>query len=424
MSCIRFAFAFASLVLPVLAQEASDPKDRVRAARDLAKGGSDAIAKLKPMVTDPSREVRLEAVKSILAISTQHSIDPLIQATRDNDPEIQVRAVDGIVNFYLPGYLQSGMQRLGTAVKQRFDQENTQVIDPFVTVREDAVAAIGRVARGGSSMESRANAARAAGILRGKAAVPDLVQALQSKDDALLFESLIALQKIGDPSAGPKIVFLVRDLQERVQIAAIETVGLLRNREAVPDLLKVYNQARSEKVRRAAITALAMLPVPENRSVFERALVDRDEVVRAAAAEGLARLQDGKDRAALEKAFNDENKMAPRLASAFALVALGKTDTSEFAPLPYLVNTLNSRSYRAVAEAYLTELARNPAVRPALYQYVKRATKDEKLGIGRVLAVSGDRESLTHLEALSKDPDAEVARESLRAVRTLRARLP
>ncbi len=385
-------------------------------ARDLAKGGSDSIGRLTPLVADPDREVRLETVKSIVAIGTQHSIDPLIQATRDSDPEIQIRAVDGIVNFYLPGYRSAG--------RSGFDRENRQVIDHFVNVRPEAVAAIGRVLSGGSSMESRANAARAAGILRAKSTVPNLVQALQSKDDALIFESLIALQKIRDPSAGPKIVFLVRDLQERVQIAAIETLGLLRNREAVPDLIKVYNQARNDKVRRAAITAIAMLPVAENRTFFERALADKNEGVRAAAAEGLARLQDRKDVAVLEKAFGEEQKMAPRLAAAFGLVALGKMDTSEFAPLPYLVNTLNSRTYRQVVEAYLTELARDPAIRSALYQNVRSATKNEKLGIGRVLAVSGDRESLKHLDALSKDADAEVAQESLRAMRTLRARLP
>jgi HEAT repeat protein len=153
-------------------------------------------------------------------------------------------------------------------------------------------------------------------------------------------------------------------------------------------------------------------------------LTDKDEGIRTAAAEGLARLQDPKDRGLIEKAFADERKMAPRLANAFALVALGKLETSEFAPLPYLVNTLNSRSYRSVAEAYLTELSRNAAVRSALYQYIKRGTKEEKLGIGRVLSVSGDRESITHLEALSKDSDPDVASESLRAIRSLRTRLP
>jgi HEAT repeat protein len=273
-------------------------------------------------------------------------------------------------------------------------------------------------------MDSRANAARAAGILRAKAAVPDLLKALSTKNDEVIFESLIALQKIGDPAAGPGVAFLVRDLQERVQIAAIETVGLLRNRQSTPDLIKVYREGRNDKVRRAAITALAMMPVPENHALFASALTNNSEGVRAAAAEGLARLHDPKDVALLEKAFSEERKMPPRLANAFALVALGKTDTNEFSPLPYLVNTLNSRSYRNVAEAYLGELARKETIRSALYGYVKRATKEEKLGIGRILSVSGDRESVVHLEQLSKDPDPEVAQESLRAVRNLRTRLP
>ena len=51
--------------------------------------------------------------------------------------------------------------------------------------------------------------------------------------------------------------------------------------------------------------------------------------------------------------------MSPRLADAFALVSLGNLDTGEFSPLRYLVNTLNVRSYRGVAIAYLTELARD-----------------------------------------------------------------
>jgi HEAT repeat protein len=405
-------------------QEADNPKDRAKAARELGKGGADSIPKLAPMLKDSSPDVRFEAVRSIATIGTQHSIAPLIEATGDNDPEIQMRAVDGLVNFYLPGYVPSGIQRLGSAVRARFEKENTQVIDPFVAVRPEVIAAIGKVASGGSSMDSRANAARALGILRGKAAIPDLIQALSTKNDAVIYESLIALQKIGDPSAGSSIAFLLRDLQERVQIAAIETTGILRNREAVPDLVKAYNQARNERVRRAAISALAMVPTPENHALFLRAVGDKDEHVRAAAGEGLARSKNQSDRASLESAFADERKMPPRLAFAFALVALGKTETGEFAPLPYLVNTLNSRAYRGVGEAYLKELARNENIRSVLHGYLARGTKEEKIGIGRVLAVSGDRTSVAYLEKLTKDPDSEVVQESLRAIRNLRARLP
>ena len=71
------------------------------------------------------------------------------------------------------------------------------------------------------------------GILRGRAAVPDLIEALHSKDDKLMYESLIALQKIRDPSAGPRVAFLLHDLEEKVQLAAIETTGLCETPKSI-----------------------------------------------------------------------------------------------------------------------------------------------------------------------------------------------
>jgi HEAT repeat protein len=401
----------------------TDPKQRAKAARDLGKAGSEVIAQLTPLLKDQVADVRIEAVRSIVAIGTQHSLDPLIAATRDNDPEVQLRATDGLVNFYLPGYVQSGLSRLTTSVRGRFDRENTQVIDPYVNVRPEVVAALGRLARGGVTMDVRANAARAIGILRGRAAVPDLIDAVQSKDDNVLFESLIAMQKIRDESAGPRVVFLIRDLHERVQVAAIDTVGLLRTKQAVPDLQRVYDETKADRVRRAALTALSMLADPVSRPYFQKAFNDRNDGVRASAAEGFGRLRDQSDRAMLTKAFNEEKKMGPRLAQAFALVLLGNIETTEFAPLTYLVNTLNSRAYRNVAEPYLVEAARTDAVRTALYVYLKNNTKEEKAGLARVLAVSGDRTSVAQLEPLTRDPDPDVAQEAIRAMRTLQSRV-
>lgn len=375
------------------------------------------------MLRSASAEVRLAAVRSITEIGTQRSLDPLLQATKDNDPEVQIRAVDGIVNFYLPGYIQTGLARWSSAVKGRFQKENDQVIDPYVAVREDATVAIGRLARGGASMESRANAARALGILRGKAAVPDLLQALQSKNDDVIFESLIAFQKIRDTSAGPKMLFLLRDLQERVQVAAIETVGLLGTREAVPELQRAFNNGRTDRVRRAALTALAMLPDPSSRPLLVRGFDAKDDGTRAAAAEGFGRLGDKANVDLLTKAFAEEKKMPPRLAQAFALVLLGNRGVDEFSPFLYLVNTLNSRSYRGVAEGYLVELSRQAEIREALYPLLPRATSDEKIGLARILSVSGDAGSIPALERLSKDADNQVAQESMRALRSLKARI-
>lgn len=420
------------LLLSLLAAAASaqdDPKQRVKVVKDLGKGGSEAIARLETYLNDPVLDVRVEAVKAIVDIGTQRSLDPLIKATQDNDPEIQIRATDGLVNFYLPGYLKTGLsgsiRRFGTSIKGKFTDTNDQVVDAYVQVRPEVVRALGRLASGGASLEARANAARGAGVLRGREAVPDLERALRSKDSDVIYESLIALQKIRDPAAGPSIVFLLRDLAERVQVAAIETTGLLVNRGAINDLRDVLDRSRKMRVKRAALTALAQMPDPQLHGVYMAYLDNKDEGLREGAAEGLGRLANPADLPSMQTSFSGEKKTGPRLSEAFALVKLGKRETGEFDPLRYLVNNLNSAGFRGVSQAYLIELARDQQVRAGLYPILREstATKDEKVGLANALAASGSRDAVAPLEALSKDPDSEVAAEGLRALKNLNARI-
>ncbi|HET8550777.1 MAG TPA: HEAT repeat domain-containing protein [Bryobacteraceae bacterium] len=418
-----FALLMAACIAASAAELSREARDRIRYARQVAKAGnSQSISELAPYLDDSSVEVRLEAVQAIAQIGTQYSLDPLVRATRDNDPGVQMRAVEGLVNFYLPGYTQGRFERVGNAIKGRFTDTNDQVIPPYVGVREDVIKTLGVLARGGSSMESRAAAARATGVLRGRAALPDLLEALRSKDDTVLYETIVALQKINDPSVAPRVSVYVRDLNDRVQIAALETVGLLRYEVAIPDLEKVYKEPRTDRARRAALTSIAMMPEERNRGLFTAALADRDDMVRTAAAEGLGRLKQASDLDMLERAFNEERRMAPRLAFAFAVVKLGRTELTEFSPLQYLVNTLNSRSYHGTAEGYLSELARQAMVHEQLCSVLPQATRDEKIGLARVLAASGDARTRPHLEKLSRETDPQVAEEALRALRVLRVR--
>src|SRR4051794_21811348 len=319
---------FAALILLSCAAALPAQDVRPKDVREIGKGGSNSIPRLQELLKNTDQEVRVEVVKQLTVIGTQHSIDPLIEASRDNDPEVQIRAIDGLVNFYYPGYVQSGfaasLKRVGTGLKGKFTDTNDLVIDPYVAVRPEVISALGALARGGGSMEVRANAARAIGVLRGKAAVPDLIEAAHSKNTDAIYESLIALQKVRDESAGPRVSFLLRDLDPKVQIAAIETTGLLRNQEAVPTLVDVLNRARDNKVKRAALTAIAMLPADSSRGLYQQFLHEKDDKLRAAAAEGYARLRRPADLPALEAAWQSETKTSPRLSLAFAQVMLGK----------------------------------------------------------------------------------------------------
>jgi HEAT repeat protein len=422
MRVFRAVLFISAGVLSLAAQDLK-PKD----VREEAKAGSSAIPKLQEYVKNPLIDVRIEAVKQLTEIGTAASLDPLVQATQDSDPEMQTLATDGLVNFYSPGYVKTGiggsLRKVGSTIKGKFTDTNDLLIDSYVTVRPDVISAIARLVNSGGSMEARANAAHAEGILRGRSAVPQLIEATHSKDTDVIYESLVALQKIRDESAGPGIAFRLRDLDSKVQIAAIQTTGVLLNKDAVPDLVVVFNRSHDAKVRREALTAIAMLPVPSSRNLYAQYLHDKDERLRAAAAEGYARLRDKADLPMLEKAWQEEGKTAPRLSLAFAQVMLGKTELSEFSPLQFLINNLNSASYNGVAFPFLVELARDPSAREALYIPLGTATKDEKIGLARVLARSGDSGSIAPLQKLSKDNDPAVAQEGLRALRSLQSRM-
>ncbi len=393
----------------------------------MAKDGQAAIPKLVLYLNSPALDTRVEVVKQLTDLGGKDSLDPLIAASHDPDPEMQLRAIDGLVNFYLPGYVRQGpaasVIRAGAAIKAKFSDTNDQVIDSFVNPRPEVIQAIGKLASGGSSMDVKASACRAIGILRGQAAVPDLIEALRTKDNTVMYEALVAIRKIRDPEAGPRITYLLRDLDERIQSAAIEDAGLLLAKDGLPALRSIVANPRGSKAERSALSAIAMMPEPADRALLQRFLASKDDRLRAAATEGLGRINDPGDRTAIERIWKDDDKMPPRLASAFALTLDGDLDLGDGAPFRYLINSLNSAAWRDTASAYLVEAARQPAVLAALQKPLENGTRDEKIQLARILAASGDATAVPWLDRVSRDTDSAVAQEGLRALRSLRARL-
>lgn len=414
------------LASALFAQAPADSREKIKTARATVKVGASAIPQLDPLLMDTDVEVRREAVKALAAIGTQHGLDLLVRSTRDGDAEIQIRAVDALVNFYHPGYISTGLsatlKRAGASLSAAFRQdENRDVVDPDTPVRPEIRSAIRDIVVNGTDNVVRANAARALGILRDGDSMPALIDALRSKDDRLIFESLIALQKIGNPEAGPRVFFLMRDLVEKVQLASIETTGLLKTREAVGELRRLMETGLERKARRAATLALARIADPGTRDLLASLLQDKDEEVRAAAAEGIGRIANPSDRPTVEAAFNVERKTPARLGQAFAVARLGGVDLGELSPLRYLVNSLNSRSWRGVAQPYLNELTRQQHVRQAIYPILGSGTLAERTGLLLALASSGAEDAISQIEPYVRDTDLEISSTATRALRILRA---
>lgn len=405
---------------------AAEPKDRIRTIRDLAKR-DDPVPAITSYLRDPAVEVRLEAVRRLSEIGGARVVPGLVTATADPDAEVQIYATDGLMDIFVPGYAKNGIARTttrsGDTVKVRFNEPSDLVVDGYVNVAPEAITALTNILTNSMNAAARANAARGLGMFRAQSAVPALVDALYSKDDQIMYESVVSLQKIRDVSAGPKIVFLVRDLNERIQIAALRACGVLRVQPAAPNIRRVIDDGPNARVMHEALSALSMIGDPADRGVFLRFLSNKDPNLREDAAEGLGRIKNPADIDQLQKAFTDEREYGPRLAMAFALANMGRLEINELSPYRYLINTLNRERYRNVALAYLAELARDPAARQTLYPTVDRATADEKTGLCIVFGESGQKDTLPYLNRLKDDVDQKVAQACLRSLRTLEARL-
>lgn len=377
------------------------------------------------MLGDPDVKVRREATRSLCTIGGQQVLPALIIASKQADEEQQWRAVSCLVDFYVPGYYRTGLsgalRNAGSSIKGRFTDVNDALLPPGVTVRPEVLEAVRRVAQSGITLTARVEGTRAVGVLRDRGSLPQLYAALKSKESDLIYESLVAIRKIGDRDSAPQVWFLLRDLEPKVRLEAMEITGIFQNREAIPRLRQTYDEG-DKRYKEAAFQALVRMPDKSMLQMIEDNLNGTDPELRALAAEGLGRLGDATQRARLRTMYDAERKMEPRLALAFALVKLGDRKFAQLEPLTDLLNTLNSAMYKGVAEAYLMELANEPAFRSLLGNQLPSMNQSEKLGTLRILAARGESESLAPLEFVSKDQDPLVAREALRALNVVRAR--
>ena len=341
----------------------------------------------------------------------------LVQFTADSEPDIRDRAVHALVNLHLPRATgpTAALVKLGNLINPWSDEYSDMVVEPDVPVDASVVTAL-RARMSDTEDGIRRNTSRGLGILRSEAAIQELsVAAGQDRDPEVRFEAVRALRKIGNASVGDRLVPMLNLNMDKVRNELITTLGSLKYREAVPELTRIFEQAKAgERARTLALSALADIADPASQPVFLALKADKDVSIRLYANEGLARLADSSLGTVMSADRLVEKNPRVQTAQAFGLLRIGRKEYLE-----ELVRGLGRSATRELAEEYLLEIP--PAERPALFATTSKSAT-VRAELADVFGLMQDRSALPALEELKRDSHSDVARNAERAVRRITAK--
>jgi HEAT repeat protein len=129
----------------------------------------------------------------------------------------------------------------------------------------------------------RADVARHAAVVGGRGALRVLLDLLGDRDPQIRRGAVQSLGTLGDAAAVPFLARLLNDDDEELQAAAAGALGRIGSGEAVPALLGVVNRRaglfggkKLQRVKSAALAALARIPTAGAREVLASAAAGKD----------------------------------------------------------------------------------------------------------------------------------------------------
>src|SRR5262245_8838551 len=359
-----------------------------------------AIPQLVPLAKDPIAAVRREVELALENMDDPQTLPGFVALSSDPENDIRSRALASLVNLHVPRAF--GMTATLRNLRERMifgaDRDLEIIVEPDVRVDTEVIDTL-RARIGDSERGIRSIAIRGLGILRGRPAVPDLLQVVrEDRDDGLRFDGVRSLRKIGDTSIAGDLTALLNINNDDVRNELIATLGSMRYRAAREELTRIVETGtRTQSSRVLALNALADLADPASAPVFESLKADKDEPIRLYANEGIARTATPAMKTDIASARLVEKSVRVQIAQAFALLRLGQTEY-----LDELVRGLDRRLTRELAKEYLVET--QGADRRALFapRTVNSTTRAE---LAEVMGMMGDPDALPTLPEMAQASD-------------------
>lgn len=401
--------------------DSASPKERMAAVESMARPGSlEAIPALAAALKkEPRSEVRADILAGLVRIGGP-SVAPILgmSLATDLEKDVRMQAVESIQRLYIPVPDTGTIQTMFNRVKSVIAQPDRPMLPNGVVVDKSAKDALATAMQKDAIEDVRASAARALGSLMAKDAVPVMITTLEDPQNKehkdVRLEIVESLGVMRDAAAGPALLKTLRDNDTGIVKESIGAVGLIGYKEARPVLEEIFRTDPHRDMKEKALESLALLRDPAGKPLFESLLSNSNDFYREKAAEGLARTD--YDAAAFVDSIKTEKKANVRNAQAFALVSSNHNDY-----INALANALNS-SLSDQAETYVFELGKYKGKLPELSGYLRSSDPKVRARMARILGRIGDPSSRAPLDELTKDPNTDVMREAVNALRQLNAK--
>jgi HEAT repeat protein len=167
----------------------------------------------------------------------------------------------------------------------------------------------------------RAAAVDALGLLRAKKALPEISKLLlKDKDERVRHTAAISLSYIGGKDAGESLVKAMDDKSVGVSYAAIRTLAVLRYAKAQEKLIK-FLKKKDVNMRRSVINTLGKIRSAESVKHISAYYDDKDTYVRREVAKALGEIGDEKSITTLKKMLKDTEESI-QIEAAYALAKM------------------------------------------------------------------------------------------------------
>jgi HEAT repeat protein len=371
-------------------------------------------------LASPHPNVRVAAMRSLASAAHPDAIAHIALLLTDPVDEIQSEAIDTLIGFYMVD-VPKKTKRIAYLIEVDGGSRGERAFErgPFILLPRPSPDALKKGLAGAMRDENpriRLEATYALGALVpppvGSEPEGAIAANLRDPDGDIRLAAARVAGAVRAAAILDPLVAAINDSEDKVKLAALRSVGDIRDPRAVKALEEQFRFYQKGPMARAAFDGLARIADPQSLPLFQEHLASRDPQIRRSAIEGIVRIGNATALAGIDIATAGETDRSAQLARAFALERAARRG------LDSIVMRLDDDNLAEQAMGYLVELG--PGIAAPLSAHLKDPNRRVRERIALALGLIGGSDARTALEGTLGDPDVSVARAAERSLARIR----